>query len=711
MKKPARKTDPPKITQPLDEFQLGFARDKRRALRVLAPAGSGKTHSLLWRCVKQWESAEKPKPRFLLFTFTRAARDELKDRLRTRPEFAAVGGCVEVSTLNSWGFRWLKRKTHALKLLTSRKDLVFAVFNELQPAWMKHPKLRELLTDGSSRNPVAKAVMTVMDGLKSLGFRHDVHHKAPEYEKHVKWLKKVGLTTYLDGLVHLLSELEIIDKSSQEPMKEMERGFLRFWRDATKSLRGMAKITLEDQKYWAWIELEKALAKGEFRTGVHRCDHIMVDEFQDVNCLDLRLLQTIAKINKAELTLIGDDDQAIFEWRGASPEFILEPDKYVGRGFATHILERNYRSPRNIVHLSQKLIKHNIRRVPKNVKAMSKDDARIDVLGMHSLSDSIDYVVKEVRRMLNDDEIKTVAIISRKRCQIIPYQIVFASENIPFYAAEDLQVFLSDAFKELKEILALKARAGTGPIPGISPIDDLMNLVKKVKRYPLKKNDAAGLLKHIQSKNPKSLLECVASLRSYTGPLKGNNEDASRSKAFADAIQALIKTDSVSAAINAISLHFEGFQNDYAKSAEDIFYSDPPFSHLAEFAERYKKDYSAFFSDLDKAIATLARVPNEDNEAAQEETPDWKLRLHLMTALRAKGKEFDAVLILDANQDIWPSKLARTEAELEQERRVFYVAFTRARKRLTLLVNHSILGEPAIQSPYIAEMGLAVKQH
>ncbi len=104
--------------------------------------------------------------------------------------------------------------------------------------------------------------------------------------------------------------------------------------------------------------------------------------------------------------------------------------------------------------------------------------------------------------------------------------------------------------------------------------------------------------------------------------------------------------------------------------------------------------------------ASLARIPPEDDEANADES--WKLPLHLMTALRAKGKEFDAVIVLDANDGIWPSKLAKTEEELEQERRLFYVAMTRARKYLYFLVDDTILGESATASPYLAEMGLNV---
>jgi DNA helicase-2/ATP-dependent DNA helicase PcrA len=104
-------------------------------------------------------------------------------------------------------------------------------------------------------------------------------------------------------------------------------------------------------------------------------------------------------------------------------------------------------------------------------------------------------------------------------------------------------------------------------------------------------------------------------------------------------------------------------------------------------------------------------VPDEEEETEENREPEWRLPLHLMTALRAKGKEFDAVIMLDVNQDIWPSKLAETPEQLEQERRVFYVGFTRARQRLILLVTDKLLNKPALPSPYLAEMGLSTTSY
>ncbi len=689
----------------LDEFQRAFCSAETKALRLLAPAGSGKTYSILWRCLNHYELAGVEKPRFLLFTFTRAARDELKDRLGNDGAFTGVAPFVEVSTLNSWGYRRLKSKKFSLRLLSGSKDTYFCVQNTLQPVWQKHQRLREALTNSRAKNRAAKTLIDIMDRFKTLGFRHDVHHEPDRFVAHVDWLSKNGMLPHLQSVVNQLTDIEVVQPvANGNPLVEIFKHFLPFWVEACDFMFATSQITLEDQKYWALLDLEQASKEGRFTTGMHRFHHVIVDEFQDINKLDLELLRSIAANNKAELTIVGDDDQAIYEWRGASPVFITKPEQQIAPDYATCILEINYRSPRNIVELSQKLIQHNKKRVPKNIRPASKDIADVRVSRMPSLSHSLEYVLTHVRQMLANPAIKKVAIIGRKRSQIIPYQITFARENIPFYAAEDLQVFLSDAFGDLKEMLAIKARAGSSPIPGFDAVADLLKLVNKVKRFPLNKSDLQHLTRYLQQERPRTLIAALDCLRRYQGPLKGGNDGGRMSESFFLAIAPLLHAKTVSDAIRVISLSFEGLQKDYGKSVDDIFYADPPFLYLADYAARYGDQYAEFYEDIEKAIATLARVTPDNTDAPQDNS--WKLPLHLMTALRAKGKEFDAVIILDANRDIWPSRLAETEDQLEQERRVFYVAFTRARKQLTLLVNDSMLGIPAAPSPYIAEMGL-----
>ncbi len=698
----------------LDDSQKQFCSDPSGAIRLLAPAGSGKTYSLLWRCLYLNEISNG-EDRFLIFTFTRAARDELRDRLKNQKIFKPLLGKIEITTLNSWGYRRLRGKKHSLKLFTTGRDYYFAINNVLQPIWQKYEVIKATIENTRAKGWIAKNLIDIFDRLKRLGFRHDQYKDVDDLTAHIQWLMDVGMVNHVIALLQQLEDIEIIyinnnynKNDSFEVFKMIDEFFMPFWREACDHLYKSSIITLEDQKYWALIDLEQRINEKKYTTGIHRYHHILVDEFQDINVLDLNLLKAIAKINKADLTIVGDDDQSIFEWRGASPHFIINPDKHIKPGYKTHILKVNYRSPKNIVEYSQKLISHNKNRVPKKIIAKSSANAKIVVKSLPTFTDTLNFVVTTVKKLLHQRDIQNVAIIGRKRSQIIPYQIIFASENIPFYAAEDLQLFLSEAFHELKEMLAIKARAKLGGIFGGDPVNDLIKLCNKVKRYPLNKKDLAELKKHLYHHRPKTLEEAVNALIFYTGNLKGENKDGQMSLKFATAISELLKAETVSEAIDAISENFDGLQKDYGKSLEDIFYADPPFLYLSDYAERYGNDYESFYQDIERAIGTLARVPSEDEEDTEDDS--WKLPLHLMTALRAKGKEFDAVFILDANHEIWPSKLANSEYDFEQERRLFYVAFTRARKQLYIMVNKTILGKSVLPSPYLAEMGLKIEE-
>lgn len=112
-----------------------------------------------------------------------------------------------------------------------------------------------------------------------------------------------------------------------------------------------------------------------------------------------------------------------------------------------------------------------------------------------------------------------------------------------------------------------------------------------------------------------------------------------------------------------------------------------------------------FVEDIEQAKDQLAYIPPfEEDTSSTDEL--WKRPLHLMTAIRAKGKEFDSVILLDVNDEIWPNRNARTPEQREAERRVFYVAFTRARKRVLMFVNDRLRDREAVASPFIEELGL-----
>jgi len=176
---------------------------------------------------------------------------------------------------------------------------------------------------------------------------------------------------------------------------------------------------------------------------------------------------------------------------------------------------------------------------------------------------------------------------------------------------------------------------------------------------------------------------------------------------MASSIIPFLNAKAVADAISVLGENFEGLHIDFGKAEDDVFFVDPPFQHLAEYAEKYGNDYGKFVDDIELDKEQLVFVPPfEEDDKSNVAGEIWQRPVHLMTALRAKGKEFDTVIMLDCNEGIWPNKNAVTSEELEAERRVFYVGFTRARQKVLMLVSKSIRGKAVEPSRYLTEMGL-----
>jgi superfamily I DNA/RNA helicase len=294
------------------------------------------------------------------------------------------------------------------------------------------------------------------------------------------------------------------------------------------------------------------------------------------------------------------------------------------------------------------------------------------------------------------------AILGRLKCQIIPYQIFLAANDIPFCAAEDLQVFLSDAFDKLISLLDIKARSEETRSK-TSVASDMLSLCNLVLLYPLQKADEQKLRYFFLSKSFSSLLLAAEGMSQCELSVKTMN-----SGEIADRILKFINAETVSSTIKALAEGFESLQKHYAKAEDDIWHVDPPFASLGDFASRYGDRFDDFISDLIIAKDKLAVIPSDDDDSS-EKWEIWKKPVHLMTAIRAKGKEFSTVVLLDVVDGVWPSKMAKSHVKKEAERRVFYVAVTRAKERMVMFVNRLFRGKPAVASQYIEELGLEWK--
>ena len=675
----------------LDRSQLAFCQSNSLNNRLLAPAGCGKTISLLYRCRALMEQSSGPQ-RFLLLSFTNAAASEIRDRLEEDADFASLRNSVRATTLNSWGWRRLRNRHSSATLLTDSTRRFFAVRNQLAPIVQKHDSVVPLLT--KQNGPID--LMNVIDALKSLRFDHNKHNNYDKFNTHVDLLEARGLNTLVTKQFEELTRMGVLEpppgsdgKGASTSRRQFYNKFFTFWRDAVERLHEELTFTFDDQKYWNYLDLPTANAV----LAPNRFQHVLVDEFQDINPLDLALIDLIVKANQSSLTIVGDDDQAIFEWRGASPDFILEPETHFERSFTTHTLEVNYRSPRNIVHHSQKLIANNKRRVSKTVRGLAENqDARIEVIHTNDIMTELDLVTEIVRQT---DEPGRVAVIGKVRAQLIPYEIHFASNEVEFETATDLDLFQNEALSNITKMLEIRDSKDQQNYPA-QAVRGAVEICDLIRQYSGRTN-RENLSAYLNSVAPATVSESVASIANYSGPpLTGKNHFQLHAAA-----SSFLNTENTAEALRCLGTEFAGLRRDFVRAAQQIFFIDPPMEQLATLVEQRGWTGIQLAQMIQKAQSRIREFNslNEDNNAPNglHQRP-----LHLMTATRSKGKEFETVVILGAVDQMWPHSKTETEAEMEAERRLFYVAFTRAKERIVLLAGP----DQAPLSPFVHELEL-----
>ena len=685
---------------PLDSSQLQFCLSTESNIRLLAPAGCGKTSSLLSRC-STLISQSSSSIRFLIITFTNAAAEEVKERQANEPEFQCLQDKMTVTTLNALGWRRLRNRVNNARLLQNPTDRHFAVLNQLRPVWLNKSHISQAV---SQRGRNARTLLDVMDNLKSMGFDHTVDTNFERFQERIRSLKLQGVSWRIEEQFDSLTRMGILEsytRNSNEQVSHSTRAFydrfFTFWRDATASLLDQSTFTFEDQKYGSYLDLRSPGPDGKpkpFIYGAARYDHILVDEFQDINPLDLALIKAIVERNQSTLTIVGDDDQAIFEWRGASPEYILKPQRYFGAPFKDYLLETNYRSPRNIVTHSQNLIAHNRNRVNKRVKAAENAaNAEIRTVTLDRISERLRYVTDIVRAA----EPGRVAVIGRRRSHLIPYEIYFASDGAPFKTAADLDIFGTKALDDFTDLLGVWESCESRTRPG-QAVNDALLICNLIKRFPLNRKDSPNLKNHLQRVRPRTTMDAVQAIASYAGaPLSGKSHTDLHKVA-----DAFLSADSLSEAIEVIDEEFAGLSFDWDKQEESIWHTAPPLLQLAEIAEDEGFEADDLIERIENAKMQLEEYRNLEDVSHEGATSRvWERPLHLLTAFRAKGKEFDTVILLDTVDGIWPDYRANDERQLEAERRLFYVAFTRAQRRVVMLT-----GTDAPISPFIGELEL-----
>ena len=405
--------------------------------------------------------------------------------------------------------------------------------------------------------------------------------------------------------------------------------------------------------------LEKYQNKWQF---VH------VDEYQDTNKVQYVLANLIAK-NHQNIFAVGDIDQTIYTWRGAHIKNLLDFEKDYPKA-ETIILEENYRSTKNILSAANSVIKKNKFRVEKNLFTAKGEGERIGLYASYDENDEASFVAKRAKQLIiRGIEAKEIAVLYRANFQSRALEEAFLSENLPY------QVIGTRFFerKEIKDVLSY-IKAAVNP----EGLADLKRIINTPARG-LGKLTILKIFSGKESELPTKTSEKVADFRKMLAIIKKTAESQKPSQL----VKIVLRESGLETALKSgTDEDKERLENIHELASLATKYETLP---LPEALEKFLSD-AALASDQDEI--------KEDRQAVR-----------LMTVHASKGLEFDYVFISGLEDDLFPHKKIGeknvTDEESEEERRLFYVALTRARKKLILTYSsvRTIFGSRQVNMP------------
>lgn len=407
-----------------------------------------------------------------------------------------------------------------------------------------------------------------------------------------------------------------------------------------------------------------------------RFDFLLVDEYQDTNHAQMRIVMQLCK-EKERVCAVGDDSQSIYSFRGANIDNILS---FQSRFKEARLfkLEQNYRSTQSIVEAANSLIKHNSNQIPKHV--YSKNDKGESLIYKPAYSDKEEALIvcREIKRIKRQDDCQysDFAILYRTNAQSRSFEEEFRKQGIPYRIYGGLSFFQR---KEIKDVIAYFRLVA-------NPDDE--EAFKRIINYPargignttLAKIAACALDNHV------SFWQVISSPEHYG--LGVNKGTLAKLESFRLMISGFVEK---SASMNAFGLgdtivKESGISADIYKSGsrdpEDLARQEnleELLGGMQSFVEECReegREQEAYLTDYLQGVALLTDLDSKGD--------DDEPRVSLMTVHASKGLEFPTVFVVGLEENIFPSAIVSTLRELEEERRLLYVAITRAEKHCVL---------------------------
>ena len=411
------------------------------------------------------------------------------------------------------------------------------------------------------------------------------------------------------------------------------------------------------------------------RKYAERFDYILVDEYQDTNHVQMSIVMQLCR-EKLRVCAVGDDSQSIYSFRGANIDNILNYQRQLP-GTRLFKLEQNYRSTQTIVEAANSLIRHNRNQIPKEVFSRNDEGEKIQYKPAYSDKEEALIVAKDIKRIKRQDDCgyDDFAILYRTNAQSRSFEEEFRRQGIPYRIYGGLSFYQR---KEIKDIIAYFRLVA-------NPDDE--EAMKRIINYPARGIGATTVAKvaACAHDNQVSIWDVIGEAAHYglnvnKGTLTKLENFRLLISSFIDRSHTLNVYDLGDAIIKEARISEDIMQG---KDADDLARQE----NLEEFlsgmqtfvAERQEEGRmdETFLTDFLQDVALLT---DADSDGEKDEP-----RVSLMTVHAAKGLEFATVFVVGLEENIFPSPIAATTLrELEEERRLLYVAITRAEKHCIL---------------------------
>lgn len=599
---------------------------------VIAGAGSGKTRVLTYKIAYLLSQGMKPWS-IMALTFTNKAAREMKERIGK-----LVGNDLAqhlyMGTFHSIFSRILRAEAEHIGFNNN-----FTIYDESDSRSLIKAIVKEMGLDDKKYKPAA------------------VHAKISMAKNNL-----MSAAAYE-------SDAAIFEQNKRAQMPEVGKIFVAYVQRC-KQANAMDFDDLLTLTYQLFREHEDIRHKY-----AARFDYVLVDEYQDTNHVQMSIVMQLCQ-EKQRVCAVGDDSQSIYSFRGANIDNILNYQRRF-QGMRLFKLEQNYRSTQTIVEAANSLIKHNRNQIPKDVFSENAKGEKIQYKPAYSDKEEAAIVAKDVKRIRREDscQYSDFAILYRTNAQSRSFEEEFRKQGIPYRIYGGLSFYQR---KEIKDIIAYFRLVA-------NPDDE--EAIKRIINYPARGIGATTVLKiaDCAHQNQVSFWEVIGAPERYgLAVTKGTMNKLETFRLLISSFIERAQTTDVYELGDAI-IKESGISQDImsGKDADDLARQENLeefLSGMSAFVEERREEGRFDELFLQDYLQDVALLTDADSDGDKDEP-----RVSLMTVHAAKGLEFPTVFVVGLEENIFPSPLsAASLRELEEERRLLYVAITRAEKHCIL---------------------------